>query len=115
MKFNLTTRPASLILSRNQKNNMNDLITKDNLIALLRAKKSAVIEALNNKHVVYLNEGESAVKANGIRRFTIKDIDKVATGKSGRTYVTALVEDLDDGGKLKYRNLHLAGLELAWE
>lgn len=93
---------------------MNDLITKDNLIALLRANKSAVIEALNGKNVVYLNEGTSAVKANGVRNFTIKDIDKVATGKTGRTYVTALVEDLDDGGKLKYRNLHIAGLELAW-
>ena len=93
---------------------MNDLITKDDLIALLRAKKSAVIEALNNKHVVYLNEGKSAVKANGIRRFTIKDIDNVATGKSGRTYVTALVIDHDDGDSEKYRNLHISGLELAW-
>lgn len=94
---------------------MNDLITKDDLIALLRAKKSAVIEALNNKHVVYLNEGNSQVKANGIRRFTIKDIEAVNTGKSGRTYVTALVVDHDDGDAVKYRNLHLAGLELAWE
>lgn len=94
---------------------MNELLTKDNLIALLRANKSAVIEALNNKHVVYLNEGESKVKSNGVRSFTVKDIDKVATGKTGRTYITALVEDLDDGGKLKYRNLHIAGLELAWE
>jgi len=93
---------------------MNDLITKDDLIALLRAKKSAVIEALNNKHVVYLNEGSSQVKANGIRRFTIKDIDKVATGKTGRTYVTALVIDHDDGDAEKYRNLHISGLELAW-
>lgn len=94
---------------------MNDLVTKDNLIALLRSKKEAVIETLNNKHVVYLNEGESKVKANGVRNFTIKDIEGVNTGKTGRTYITALVEDLDDGGKLKYRNLHLAGLELAWE
>lgn len=94
---------------------MNDLITKDNLIALLRSKKEAVIETLNNKRVVYLNEGNSTVKSNGVRSFTIKDIEGVNTGKTGRTYITALVEDLDDGGKLKYRNLHLAGLELAWE
>jgi hypothetical protein len=110
----LTSRLSRLSLTRNQTNTMNDLITKDNLIALLRANKSAVIEALNNKHVVYLNEGASAVKANGVRSFTIKDIDKVATGKSGRTYVTALVVDHDDGGAEKYRNLHIAGLELAW-
>lgn len=94
---------------------MKDLITKDNLIALLRSKKEAVIEALNNKHVVYRNEGGSSVKSNGVRSFTIKDIEGVNTGKAGRTYITALVEDLDDGGKLKYRSLHLAGLELAWE
>jgi hypothetical protein len=93
---------------------MKDLITKDNLIALLRANKSAVIEALNGKNVVYLNEGESKIKANGVRNFTIKDIDKVATGKTGRTYVTALVVDHDDGDAEKFRNLHIAGLELAW-
>jgi hypothetical protein len=94
---------------------MNDLITKDNLIALLRANKSAVIEALNNKHVVYLNEGESKVKSNGVRSFTVKDIDKVATGKTGRTYITALVVDHDDNDEQKYRNLHIAGIELAWQ
>ena len=94
---------------------MKDLLTKDDLVSLLRNKKAEVIEALNGKHVVYLNEGESKVKPNGIRRFTVKDIDKVATGKSGRTYVTALVVDHDDGDVEKYRNLHIAGLELAWE
>jgi hypothetical protein len=94
---------------------MKDLLTKDDLINLLRTKKNEVIEALNGKHVVYLNEGPSKVKANGIRRFTVKDIDKIGTGKSGRTYVTALVVDHDDGDVEKYRNLHLAGLELAWE
>jgi hypothetical protein len=94
---------------------MNDLITKDNLIALLRSKKEAVIETLNNKHVVYLNEGQSKVKANGVRAFTILDIEHVGTGKNGRTYITAKVRDEDDGGEIKYRNLHIAGLELAWE
>ena len=93
---------------------MKDLITKDNLIALLRSKKEAVIEALNGKNVVYLNEGESKVKSNGVRNFTIKDIEHVGTGKTGRTYVTALVVDHDDGDEEKYRNLHIAGLELAW-
>jgi hypothetical protein len=94
---------------------MKDLITKENLIALLRSKKEAVIEALNGKNVVYLNEGESKVKSNGVRNFTIKDIEKVGTGKLGRTYITALVTDHDDNDEQKYRNLHIAGLELAWE
>jgi hypothetical protein len=94
---------------------MKDLLTKDNLIALLRSKKAEVIEALNGKNIVYLNEGESKVKTNGVRSFTVKDIEKVGTGKSGRTYITALVTDHDDGDTEKHRNLHLAGIELAWE
>ncbi len=94
---------------------MNELLTKENLINLLRHKKAEVIEALNGKHVVYLNEGESKVKSNGVRSFTVKDIDKVATGKTGRTYITALVVDHDDNDEEKYRNLHIAGIELAWE
>ncbi len=98
-----------------QTNAMNDLITKDNLIALLRSKKEAVIETLNNKHVVYLNNGNSKVKSNGVRSFTIKAIEHVGTGKTGRTYITAKVIDHDDNDAEKYRNLHIAGLELAWE
>jgi hypothetical protein len=94
---------------------MNELLTKENLINLLRHKKAEVIEALNGKHVVYLNEGESKVKSNGVRSFTVKDIDKVATGKTGRTYITALVVDHDDNDEQKYRNLHIAGIELAWQ
>jgi hypothetical protein len=94
---------------------MKDLITKDNLIALLRSKKEAVIEALNGKNVVYLNEGESKVKPNGVRNFKILDVEHVGTGKSGRTFITAKVEDLNDNSEIKYRNLHIAGFELAWE
>jgi len=94
---------------------MNDILTKDDLIALLRAKKNEIINALNSKHVVYANEGVSAVKANGVRTFTIKDIEGVHTGKTGRTYITAKVIDHDDGDAEKFRNLHVAGLQLAWE
>lgn len=94
---------------------MTDLLTKDNLTALLRSKKQAVIDALNGKNVVYLNEGESSVKDNGVRSFTIKDIEGVNTGKTGRTYIVAKVVDHDDNEAEKYRSLHIAGLELAWE
>jgi hypothetical protein len=94
---------------------MTDLLTKDALTALLHSKKQAVIDALNGKNVVYLNEGESKVKANGVRSFKILDIENVGTGKSGRTYITAKVCDKDNGENICYRNLHVAGLELAWE
>jgi hypothetical protein len=50
-----------------------------------------------------------------VRSFTIKDIEKVATGKAGRTYITAKVVDHDDNNEEKYRSLHIAGLELAWQ
>lgn len=94
---------------------MKELLTKDDLVSLLRNKKAEVIEALNGKNVVYLNEGDSKVKANGVRSFTVKDIDKVATGKSGLTYITALVVDHDDNDEEKYRNLHIEGIEIAWK
>jgi len=94
---------------------MKDIITKDQLLNLLRANKQGVIDALNSKHVVYLNQEASSIKANGVRSFTIKDIEKVATGKAGRTYITAKVVDHDDGDAEKYRSLHIAGLELAWQ
>jgi hypothetical protein len=111
----LTSPLSRLSLTRNQNNTMKDLITKENLVALLRSKKEAVIEALNGKNVVYLNEGESKVKPNGVRNFKILDIEHVGTGKTGRTFITAKVEDLNDNSEIKYRNLHVAGLELAWE
>lgn len=94
---------------------MKELLTKENLINLLRHKKAEVIEALNGKNVVYLNAGDSKVKANGVRSFKILDIEKVAVGKSGRTYVTAKVCDKDDENNICYKNLHVAGIELAWE
>jgi hypothetical protein len=94
---------------------MKDIITKDQLLNLLRENKQGVIDALNSKHVVYLNQEASSIKANGVRSFTIKDIEKVATGKAGRTYITAKVVDHDDGDAEKYRSLHIAGLELAWQ
>lgn len=94
---------------------MKDIITKDQLLNLLRTNKQGVLDALNNKHVVYLNHDQSSVKTNGVRSFTIKDIENVATGKAGRTYITAKVIDHDDGNAEKYRSLHIAGLELAWQ
>ena len=94
---------------------MKDIITKDQLLNLLRTNKQGVIDSLNNKHVVYLNQEPSSIKTNGVRSFPIKDIENVATGKAGRTYITAKVIDHDDGDAEKYRSLHIAGLELAWQ
>ncbi len=112
----MTSLLSRLSLTRNQKtHNMKDIITKDEILNLLRENKQRVIEALNSKHVVYLNKDGSSVKSNGVRSFTIKDIEKVATGKAGRTYITAKVVDHDDNNEEKYRSLHIAGLELAWQ
>lgn len=93
---------------------MKQMLTKSDLIALLRSKKNEIIEALNGKHLVYLNEGSSTVKPNGVRSFTVRDIEDCGIAKNGRAYVTALVVDHDDGDAEKHRTLHLAGMELAW-
>ena len=61
--------------------------------------------------VTYANEGDSTVKADGIRTFLVEDITKDGMSiEGGRRYVKAITIDLDDGGKRKHRTLHVAGI-----
>jgi len=67
---------------------------------------------LTNRVVTYLNEGESTVKTDGKRQLVIKEIERSGYAKStGRRYIQGEVQDLDDGGKTKFRTLHVAGIE----
>jgi hypothetical protein len=67
---------------------------------------------LTNRVVTYLNNDESTVKSDGVRQFVIKSIDYTGYAKSsGRRYIQGEVQDLDDGGKTKFRTLHVAGIE----
>lgn len=66
---------------------------------------------LTNRVVTYLNNDESSVKNDGIRKFVIKSIEKIGHAKgTGRRYIQCEVQDLDDGGEIKPRTLHVAGI-----
>ena len=66
---------------------------------------------LTNRVVTYFNTDESSVKNDGVRQFVIKSIDHTDHAKgSGRRYIQGEVQDLDDGGKTKFRTLHVAGI-----
>lgn len=67
---------------------------------------------LVSRVVTYFNSDESSVKSDGIRQFVIKSIDYTGHAKgSGRRYIQGEVQDLDDGGKTKFRTLHVSGIQ----
>lgn len=66
---------------------------------------------VTNRVVTYYNESPSTVKNDGVRSLVIKKIDRIGNSKSdGRRYIQGEVQDLDDGGKTKFRTLHVAGI-----
>ena len=66
---------------------------------------------LTNRVVTYFNNDESTVKSDGVRQFVIKSVDYTGHAKgSGRRFIQGEVQDLDDGGKTKFRTLHVAGI-----
>ena len=69
---------------------------------------------LTGKTVRYENfHNKSAVADPRRRTFKIKAIEDVCKSEaSGSRYVTARVQDIDDGGAEKYRNLILDGIEV---
>lgn len=71
-----------------------------------------IASSLVGKTVRYLAE-KSSITKNGVRVLKIEAVEEVAFSKKGKRYVTVLAKDIDDGGESKYRNLHIAGIELA--
>ena len=69
---------------------------------------------LTGKTVRYENfHNKSSVGDPQTRTFKIKAIEDVCKSEaSGSRYVTAKVQDVDDGGAEKYRNLILDGIEV---
>lgn len=66
---------------------------------------------VTNRVVTYYNESPSSVKNDGVRNLVIKKIDRIGYSKNnGRRYIQGEVQDLDDGGKAKFRTLHIAGI-----
>lgn len=70
-----------------------------------------IASALTGKTVRYL-ANKSTVTESGVRIFKIEAVERVEMAKNGRRYVTVLAKDVDDHGEAKYRNLHIAGIDL---
>jgi len=66
---------------------------------------------VTNRVVTYYNENPSSVKKDGVRNLVIKKIDRIGFAESsGYRYIQGEVQDLDDGGTVKFRTLHVAGI-----
>lgn len=79
--------------------------------SLYRLSDEDLKSKLINRVVTYLNNEESTVKSDGVRQFVIKSIDHTGYAKSsGYRYIQGEVQDLDDGGKTKFRTLHVTGI-----
>jgi hypothetical protein len=71
-----------------------------------------IASALVGKTVRYLAEKSSLTK-DGVRILKVQSVDHVGFAKNGKRYVTVKAFDVDDAGESKYRNLHIAGIDLA--
>jgi len=70
-----------------------------------------IASALTGKTVRYLNQQRSSITPDGVRTFKINEVEDVFVSKeSGRKCVTVHVQDIDDGGQVKHRTLHLSGI-----
>ena len=79
--------------------------------SLYRLSNEGLKSKLTNRVVTYHNEGPSSVKTSGVRKLLVKQIDTVSFSKdSHRLYIQGMFRDLDDGGKIKPRTLHVAGI-----
>ena len=70
--------------------------------------------ALTGKTVRYENlHNKSAVADPRKRTFKIQSVEDISVSQAtGNKYVTAKVQDLDDGGTSKYRNLIVDGISI---
>ena len=68
---------------------------------------------LTGKTVRYQNsKNRSSITEDGVRTFKIVDVEDVFTSQnSGTKCVTVSVKDIDDAGSLKYRTLHVGGIQ----
>ena len=88
--------------------------TQDRELRLFPQNPVHLASNLTGKTVRYENfHNKSAVADPRRRTFKIKSVEDVCKSEaSGSRYVTAKVQDLDDGGIEKYRNLILDGIEV---
>jgi hypothetical protein len=70
-----------------------------------------IASALVGKTVRYFAE-KSSIKKDGVRVLKIEAVDHVGFSKNGKRFVTVKALDVDDCGESKFRNLHIAGIDL---
>ena len=84
------------------------------MIQSLPSNPVQLASTLTGKTVRYTNLNQkSTVTADGQRTFKISAIEDVSVSKStGYRYITAKVQDVDDGGSVKYRSLIVDGISI---
>jgi len=92
--------------------------TKPNLVIpeklLFPSNPIQLASALTGKTVVYHNAKTSSVTPDKVRVFKVRGVEDVFTSEaSGAKCVTVSVNDIDDGGSVKYRTLHIDGIQSA--
>ena len=84
---------------------MKEIKYTTNTAEIAKQLKGATVRYLANK---------SSVTENGVRVLKIEEVDHVGFSKKGkRLYATVKCFDIDDMGESKYRNLQIAGIEVA--
>ena len=92
--------------------------TKPNLVIpeqpLFPSNPVQLASALTGKTVVYHNAKASTVTPDKVRVFKVRGVEDVFVSEaSGAKCVTVSVNDIDDAGAVKYRTLHVDGIQSA--
>ncbi len=88
------------------------VITSEKL--LFPSNPVQLASALTGKTVVYHNAKASSVTPDKVRVFKVRGVEDVFTSEAtGAKCVTVSVNDIDDGGSVKYRTLHIDGIQSA--
>ena len=77
------------------------------------ANRIHLASLLTGKTVRYRNtKNRSSITDDGVRTFKIVNVEDVFTStNSGSKCVTVSVKDIDDSGSVKYRTLHVGGIQ----
>jgi len=84
--------------------------SKSSLLDLYRQTADELCVRVIGRVVTYHTNNSSSVKFDGVRRFIIKDIERIWMSDDNRKCLTAKCIDLDDGFVEKYRTLHVSGI-----
>ena len=105
----LTSKPVKIIPM--QPTNLTNVIVDAN--QQLPSNPVHLASKLTGKTVSYTNKEKSSVVTGKNRVFKIKAVEDITVSKTtGNEYVTVQVQDLDDGGTVKHRNLLVQGIDL---